>query len=72
MTKPESRQQRYAVAVRAGESELIGAIDQIIDDMREGRLAELRDAAVQEFNGRGGNPAIAVNKNGDPSDCRDN
>jgi ABC-type amino acid transport substrate-binding protein len=72
LTKPESRQQRYAVAVRAGESELIGAIDQIIDDMREGRLAELRDAAVQEFNGRGGNPAIAVNKNGDPSDCRGN
>ena len=69
-TKPERRTQKYAIAVRAGETELIDAIDQIIDEMRKDRLGELLEAAVREFNVRLGRPAMSVGKQDDPSTCR--
>jgi ABC-type amino acid transport substrate-binding protein len=70
--KPEQREEKYAIAVRAGESELINAINQIIDDMREGRLGELLEAAIRDFDSRSGRQTMSINKKNDPSDCRAN
>lgn len=67
--KAEEREQKYAIAVRAGEDELIAAIDQIVDGMREHRLSELVAAAVRDFSSRGG-PQDVVTKHSDPSNCR--
>lgn len=48
-TGPEQRFDRYAIAVRDGETRLIDAINKILDEMREEKLAQLLEKAVGEF-----------------------
>jgi ABC-type amino acid transport substrate-binding protein len=68
---PEQREEKYAIAVRAGEAKLIEAINRIIDEMREEKLGKLLQQAAEEFykvSQSAHTPPIDRRK--DPSECR--
>jgi ABC-type amino acid transport substrate-binding protein len=69
-TKDEERVQKYAVAVRSGEPELIEAIDKIIDEMRAETLGALLEDAVKEFYSDRPRDAPVIDRTKDPSECR--
>jgi ABC-type amino acid transport substrate-binding protein len=72
VTTLEERVQKYAVAVRLEEEELIEAINKIIDEMRAKMLGELLEDSVKEFYSDRVKPGNApvVDKTKDPSVCR--
>ncbi len=69
---PAERFERYAIAVREGESKLVNAINTILNGMRDAKLAQLLEAAVREFyatkDGSSRNIPMFDRKN-DPSIC---
>jgi ABC-type amino acid transport substrate-binding protein len=69
---PARRVENYAIAVRSGETELIGAIDQIIDEMRSGKLGELVEESASEFLAiqKGVQDAPRFDQRKDPSECK--
>jgi ABC-type amino acid transport substrate-binding protein len=69
-TAAEERVQKYAVAVRSEDTELIEAINKIIDEMRAKTLGELLDGAVKEFYSDRPRDAPLIDKTKDPSECR--
>lgn len=66
----EMRQDRYAVAVRAGEPKLIEAIDGIIEDMRKGMLQKYLEQATEEFYKVKSPQNGPIDPRPDPSECR--
>jgi ABC-type amino acid transport substrate-binding protein len=84
LTKPEDfpkeleaerRFERYAIAVRDGENDLVDAIDKAINQMREKKLAELLEKAVEEFYATKGGATRNLpmfDRKSDPSDCESN
>jgi ABC-type amino acid transport substrate-binding protein len=72
LTEPEDRVQKYAVAVRADEKDLIEAINQIIGEMRAKTLGALLEGAIKEFYTDRGDPrdAPVIDATKDPSECR--
>jgi ABC-type amino acid transport substrate-binding protein len=73
--EPERRFERYAIAVRDGENELIDAIDKAIEQMREKKLAELLETAAEEFYATKGGATRNLpmfDRKQDPSNCEPN
>jgi ABC-type amino acid transport substrate-binding protein len=69
----ERRVEKYAIAVRAGEEQLIGAINRIIDEMREEKLAELLEQATEEFyKVKPSSRDASIDRRKDPSLCPSN
>jgi ABC-type amino acid transport substrate-binding protein len=70
----ERRVEKYGIAVRAGENELVDAINRIIDEMRPQILGELLDSAISEFyhTEKGPESAVIFDRNKDPSKCGPN
>lgn len=66
------RVENYAIAVRSGETELMDAINQIIDEMRSGKLRELVDESSKEFLAiqKGILNAPGFEQRKDPSQCQ--
>lgn len=69
---PTQRFDRYAIAVRDGESKLVHSINTILSGMRDEKLAQLLEAAVREFYATrdGGSRNIPMfDRKSDPSIC---
>jgi ABC-type amino acid transport substrate-binding protein len=67
----ERREEKYAVAVRAGEGKLIEAINLIIDEMRKEKLGKFLEQAAEEFY-KVKNSQTPIDRRKDPSECRSN
>lgn len=67
----ERRVEKYAIAVRSGEEDLMRAIDEIIDDMKKEKLGKLLQEAVTDFYTlQKDKIAPVIDYTKDPSECR--
>jgi len=66
---PERRQEKYAVAVRFGETKLIDAINEVIEEMRADKLQGFLQAATAEFYQSKNDQSAPVDSRADPSVC---
>lgn len=71
-TEPARRVEKYAIAVRDGENDLIDAINKIIVEMQKGKLVELLEKATEEFYvTKGGARNLPMfDRKADPSECK--
>ena len=66
----ERKVEKYGIAVRAGETKLVEAIDHVIDEMRDGMLGQLLEDATEEFHSIRPPPgATRIDPRKDPSQC---
>jgi ABC-type amino acid transport substrate-binding protein len=66
---PERRQEKYAVAVRFGETKLIDAINETIEEMRADKLQSFLKAATAEFYQTKQDQSAPLDSRADPSAC---
>jgi polar amino acid transport system substrate-binding protein len=70
-TEQQRRVEKYAMAVRVGENELIDAIDKIVVEMGKEKLVDLLEKAAEEFyETKGGARNLPMfDRKSDPSEC---